>query len=52
MGGIPESTFECEVCGATAFTTAIEYDPLGYAVCPDCGHTGGPAADPVRIGAD
>jgi hypothetical protein len=32
-----ESYFECTLCGATDRSDAIDYDTLGYPVCPDCG---------------
>ncbi|WP_199174845.1 hypothetical protein [Halegenticoccus soli] len=37
-----ESYFRCSACGATDKATAIDYDRLGYPVCPSCGTTTGP----------
>lgn len=31
------SCFECATCGARDYSTAVTYDALGYAICPDCG---------------
>jgi len=36
------STFDCPTCDATAPSTSVPYDALGYAVCPTCGHSPGP----------
>ncbi|MWV65851.1 hypothetical protein GRS48_13615 [Halorubrum sp. JWXQ-INN 858] len=37
------STFDCPDCEATAPSTAVPYDTLGYAVCPSCDHVTGPS---------
>lgn len=31
------SRFRCDRCGTTEPATGIEYDGLGYPVCPTCG---------------
>ena len=31
------STFHCAACETRALSARIEYDELGYAVCPTCG---------------
>jgi transcription elongation factor Elf1 len=36
------STFECPVCDTQTSRNVIEYDALGYAVCPVCTYTHGP----------
>lgn len=41
---VETAIFDCDRCGATARTTAIAYDPLGYPVCPDCGAETRPTA--------
>lgn len=28
--------FECKVCGTQRVATAVEYDRLGYPICPVC----------------
>ncbi|SDQ54022.1 hypothetical protein [Halopelagius longus] len=38
------SYFECATCGELARADAVEYDPLGYSVCPLCGERSGPLA--------
>jgi len=38
------SVFACGACGTRAPSTRIEYDRLGYAVCPACGEATGPLA--------
>lgn len=49
--------FTCPDCGTTTPSTAVEYDALGYAVCPLCAHETGPIGDGIdasdgdRIGA-
>jgi translation initiation factor 2 beta subunit (eIF-2beta)/eIF-5 len=37
-----ESFFECGTCGTTDRTDAVDYDRLGYAVCPGCGWSDSP----------
>jgi len=37
------STFDCPDCDTTAPSTSVPYDALGYAVCPVCSYTSGPA---------
>ncbi|GAB3416705.1 hypothetical protein GCM10027435_14450 [Haloparvum alkalitolerans] len=40
--------FDCLACGTRASTERVEYDALGYAVCPVCGRSTAPASAPVR----
>ncbi|QLG27554.1 hypothetical protein HUG10_08315 [Halorarum halophilum] len=47
MGFVWVSQFECASCGAREATTRLEYDDLGYAVCPGCGRNGKPAPKQV-----
>lgn len=42
MGFEWESYFECVECGTTDKSSVIEYDWLGYPVCPSCGERRGP----------
>jgi translation initiation factor 2 beta subunit (eIF-2beta)/eIF-5 len=51
------SYFECRSCGELDRADVVEYNALGYAVCPACGAENGPLAgrqsvdDPVtRLG--
>jgi len=37
-----ESWFRCPLCGTRAPTTVVEYDGLGYPVCPACEVATGP----------
>jgi translation initiation factor 2 beta subunit (eIF-2beta)/eIF-5 len=37
--------FECRSCGTVATTVSVDYDRLGYAVCPACGGTESPLAE-------
>ena len=39
------SVFDCPACEATTPSKSVSYDALGYAVCPACGHSPGPALD-------
>lgn len=39
------STFDCPSCDATAPSTSVPYDTLGYAICPACGRSSGPRSD-------
>jgi len=39
------STFGCPTCGATAPSTSVPYDALGYAACPACGRSTRPGSD-------
>ncbi|SMO37820.1 hypothetical protein [Halorubrum cibi] len=41
FGGTDPSTFRCPDCAATAPSTSVPYDSLGYAVCPECSYTTG-----------
>jgi len=34
--GSEQQRFECAVCGTRRAATAVEYDTLGYPVCPVC----------------
>ncbi|WP_164932773.1 hypothetical protein [Halorubrum amylolyticum] len=38
-----ESTFDCPECDVTAPSASVQYDALGYAVCPVCSHTTAPS---------
>ena len=37
-----EHRFQCSRCGTEEFDKHVEYDVLGYPVCPDCGKRHGP----------
>ena len=47
MGFEWESYYECAECGTTDKTVAIDYDRLGYPVCPTCGDTKSPVTERV-----
>jgi hypothetical protein len=34
--------FECTVCDTRRGAAAVEYDYLGYAICPACSYAHGP----------
>ena len=34
---VETATFECGGCGSRSPSTWIDYDRLGYPVCPECG---------------
>lgn len=36
------STFECADCRTRVPSTWVDYDILGYSICPDCGRTQSP----------
>jgi len=36
--------FECAACGAVLPAATVEYDDLGYPVCPECRARTGPLA--------
>ena len=36
--------FECAACSAALPAKAVEYDALGYPLCPECGARTGPLA--------
>jgi hypothetical protein len=40
-----ESYFRCPECATLNRTVAVDYDGLGYPVCPSCGAKTGPLAD-------
>lgn len=40
--GTDPSRFECDICGATRTTTAVDYDWLGYPICPVCTYVQSP----------
>jgi transcription elongation factor Elf1 len=44
MGFTWVTAFECTVCGTSDEAAAIEYDRLGYLVCPVCGSSDGPSS--------
>ena len=37
MSRYPVAYFKCDSCGVKARSDIIEYDGLGYPVCPACG---------------
>lgn len=37
------TAFECIVCGTRDETATIDYDGLGYPVCPACGESNRPS---------
>jgi transcription elongation factor Elf1 len=37
-----QAVFQCSVCGARRVATAIEYDTLGYPICPVCTYAHSP----------
>jgi len=39
---VDRAIFTCDDCGASAPSFGIEYDGLGYPVCPGCGTVVGP----------
>ncbi|WP_058365005.1 hypothetical protein [Haloparvum sedimenti] len=39
--------FDCLACGTRASTDRIDYDALGYAVCPVCSRSTAPASAPM-----
>ena len=39
MSSQPVAYFKCDDCGVKARSDIIEYDGLGYPVCPACGRT-------------
>ncbi|MFC7137433.1 hypothetical protein [Halobaculum litoreum] len=41
---VETATFECGCCGRQSPSTWIDYDRLGYPVCPDCGRVDRPFA--------
>ncbi|MFC7096621.1 hypothetical protein [Halobaculum marinum] len=46
MEFVETATFECGGCGRRSPSTWIDYDRLGYPVCPECGRVDRPF--PVR----
>jgi len=40
------AVFTCGECGASAPSFGIEYDILGYPICPDCGTVDSPLTAP------
>ncbi|GAA0208927.1 hypothetical protein GCM10009000_024470 [Halobacterium noricense] len=48
MAFVETATFECGGCGTCAPSTWIDYDRLGYPICPECGRATGPLARHVR----
>lgn len=44
--------FDCLACGTLTSTDQVDYDALGYAVCPVCGRSSGPATAPMRLPND
>lgn len=42
MGFVWESYFECVECGTTDKSVAVDYDRLGYSICPICGGSNSP----------
>lgn len=42
-----ESFFECGTCGTTDRADVVDYDHLGYAVCPGCGRSDSPLVESV-----
>lgn len=44
METVDRAVFRCESCGASAPSFGIEYDELGYPVCPRCEKLTGPLA--------
>lgn len=44
MEMVDRAVFRCESCGASAPSFGIDYDALGYPVCPGCGEQTGPLA--------
>ena len=52
MALVETATFECGGCGTRSPSTWIDYDRLGYPVCPDCGRVDRPfAVRPFGAGA-
>ncbi|MXR42012.1 hypothetical protein GRX01_11775 [Halobaculum sp. WSA2] len=49
MSRVATATFECGGCGTCAPSTWIDYDRLGYPICPECGLSTGPIARRVRF---
>ncbi|WP_159435731.1 hypothetical protein [Halobaculum gomorrense] len=41
---VDRAVFTCDDCGASAPSFGIEYDTLGYPVCPRCETAVGPLA--------
>ncbi len=37
-----QSTFECSCCRTRVPSTWVDYDILGYSICPECGATQSP----------
>ncbi|MFC7071020.1 hypothetical protein [Halobaculum lipolyticum] len=44
MVHVETATFECGGCGRRSPSTWIDYDRLGYPVCPECGRVERPFA--------
>ncbi|GAA0207291.1 hypothetical protein [Halobaculum roseum] len=42
MERVDRAIFTCDDCGASAPSFGIEYDSLGYPVCPGCETAAGP----------
>ncbi|WP_348608261.1 hypothetical protein [Halobaculum rarum] len=49
MARVETATFECGGCGTCAPSTWIDYDRLGYPICPECGRSAGPLARHSRV---
>lgn len=45
MSNYPVAYFQCGDCGVKARSDLIEYDGLGYPVCPACGANRRPRPD-------
>lgn len=43
MGFTWVTAFDCGECGASKEAAAVEYDRLGYPVCPVCGESNVPS---------
>ncbi|MXR39930.1 hypothetical protein GRX01_00950 [Halobaculum sp. WSA2] len=48
---VDRAIFTCDDCGTSAPSFGIEYDSLGYPVCPGCGAVVGPL-ERNRAGAE
>lgn len=51
MGFTWVTEFDCTACGVSEEAAAVEYDRLGYPVCPECGESAAPAVSARHDGA-